>query len=136
MLERIIKMCNYRGLTKDGKWVYGWRCIWQGIVYIFDSPFNLFYSGQNEVISETVGQFTGLKDKNNKKVYKGDLLGSRFFSTILVVDQIIEGSNCGQWIARQKDGGYQDLHEALTADGYKIIGNIYTKPELMGNKNE
>lgn len=87
-------------------------------------------NGQTKVIIE---QFTGLKDKNGegKEVYKGDLLGSRYFSAVLIVDQMTEGSYCGQWIAKAQDGGYQDLFEAITADGYEIIGNIHQNPELL-----
>ena len=72
---------------------------------------------------------TGLKDKSVEvvEVWKGDLLESRYFPGTLEVDQITEGHNSGQWIAKQEDGGYQDLFEALTVDLYEVIGNIHSE---------
>lgn len=137
-------MKNYRGKTKDGKRVEGWYCKVSGKHLIVQSNAKLvdptgglvinvfpkyYIDGWFEVIPETVSQSTGLHDKNGKEAYKGDTLGSQFFSAVLIVDQITEGSNCGQWIAKQEDEGYQDLFEALTVDGYEIIGNIHTTPE-------
>jgi len=123
---------KYRGKRKDnGEWEYGWlvdvsaedahspamRIVVQcknGIAYIPIRP-------------ETAGKYTGLKDKSVEvvEVWKGDLLESRYFPGTLEVDQITEGRNCGQWIVKQEDGGYQDLFEALTVDLYEVIGNIH-----------
>lgn len=94
---------------------------------------NIFHmpSATYEVIPDTVGQFTGLIDKNGKEIYEGD---------ILIEPSIFDLPRTVFWDHRfmrfgnisPSTCGYIALHDYSKPE---IIGNIHDNPELL-NQNE
>jgi uncharacterized phage protein (TIGR01671 family) len=119
----------FRGKRVDSsEWFEGsyWlsRSAVRETTYITDGYGNLFC-----VIPETVGQYTGLNDKNGVKIFEGDIL--KFRSGIYSVEWDNEHSKF-----LQRDGQFsRELHIWIAKS--EIVGNIHDNPELLkGEENE
>lgn len=126
---------EFRGQKcSDGKWVYGYyiesKTSWRGhkphkswIVSGAISNGGFFnILGRYAVKDDTVGQFTGLLDKNGKKIFEGDVIkcGLRLY-----VCEFIEG---GFEFSDLSDGR---LVLKAIVNNSCIIGNIHDNPELI-----
>ena len=110
-MKREIK---FRGKGSDGKWYHGNSLINTktgcSIVDFDDNYYNVY--------SETVGQFTGLHDKNGKKIYEGD---------------IVKTGRVNQYVFFSKGNFVLELGDYLS-DCYKnieVVGNIHDNKELL-----
>ena len=79
------------------------------------------------VIPETVGQFTGLTDKNGKRIFEGDIV-TGYFNHEKIVGYVFYGGNAQFFI--QRDGIY-----GIGLDNsdcwLEVISNIHDNPELL-----
>lgn len=76
------------------------------------------------VFEESIGQFTGLNDKNGTRVFEGDILKSP--SDDIVFE--IKWRN-PMFIFSDKNGITRGINYPLTA--FEVIGNIHENPELL-----
>lgn len=85
-----------------------------------------------EIEPSTVGQYTGLKDKNGKRIFEGDILGSRYDDLYPddVVIEVVKWFRNG-WYTQQGENLPDALDEDGVLPGSEIIGNITDNPELM-----
>ncbi len=93
----------------------------------------------NEIYQETIGQFTGLVDKNGKKVFEGDILsiecydgGSLFEPSCTWHEnaEVIWSQEHFGWYAKFADEELS-LWEYDDSKTIEVIGNIHDDPELM-----
>lgn len=122
----------FRGKRIDnGEWV-------EGTLYQISTDLNPFIMVENKhgcsyaVDEETVGQYTGLKDKHGKQIFEGD-----------IVDCWSDGVNAKGTVQQRRDGLWiiypawqKTIMWGLCPDEYskttvEVIGNIHDNPELL-----
>lgn len=146
---------KFRGRNYDGIWMYGYliptpkpqihldneHCVCECPQVI--SKVDIVHY---EVEENTIGQYTGLKDKNGKEIYEGDILRSNeypfncdgvdnYYAEIVWVDNV-----CGFYRVTHKKpnstvsgishGNCSPLVEE-DIESFEIIGNIHDNPKLI-----
>ena len=115
----------FRGKRVDnGEWVQGYVYqIWESVYILWGMTNGI--PNMIEVIPETVGQFTGLLDKNGTKIFEGDtvrVFSSTYEGKIVTYKCTIDAMTnfAGMW--------------HIECDPLEVIGNIHDNPE-DGNTN-
>lgn len=125
----------FRGKRRDnGEWIIGYYLVVDGISYIL--PEKYFLNGIVEVDPSTVGQCTGLVDKNGKKIFEGDICRYR---EVVDGETLLDESGSvllyhGSWTLLNKFG-YISVGQC-SRDVLEVIGNIHDNPELLEGKKE
>lgn len=131
----------FRGKRMDnGEWI-------EGRVFRLSEdqpPFIMmvnWHGESHEVASETVGQYTGLTDKNGKKIFEGDIV--RYEDAEADFEGYHDNvfMNCGSVLLTPWNGiiftnrqtvEMDDLYVGETSIDAEVIGNIHDNPELLG----
>ena len=143
--------------TYNGKWVEGCLVVTpQGDAYIISTAETkrdvnvLINQCSLNVDPETVGQYTGLTDKNGKRIFEGDILQGEqypfksngkynYFVEVCYWDNapefgIYTFKNPKADIRGVSEGNTDDMQDWESSD-WEIIGNIHDNPELLGKED-
>ena len=160
----------FRGKRIDNdEWVYGsfcmdaveqknGRCGVDGFIRRYD--FDKGKMQMHEVDRETVGQFTGLNDKDGKRIFEGDIIRYNTFNdfdchSVVKFGEYEQDGSAGEYNPRDCIGWYVEVDNFTcpdwaeddpiyfndylkqqnlieVSDECEIIGNIWDNPELLG----
>lgn len=124
---------EFRGKDFGGVWQEGSLMEFEDGACAILSPTGYNELTRNNVHPETVGQYTGLTDKNGKKIFEGDIVAFNRVNAL------------GYTTSRKGEVRYYDKFPifyimATTGDAWdwfdceniEVIGNIHDNPELLG----
>jgi uncharacterized phage protein (TIGR01671 family) len=136
---------EFRGKNDAGEWLYGYLTKPAGNpCFIIDG--DDYFGG---VIEETIGQYTGLTDKNATKIFEGDIVLTQEYSTrpfaknakrkrLVGVVEYYEQKHYGKNVIYNNGyrvkiknqgkyvcGAWSDFYDC------EVIGNIHDNPELL-----
>ena len=156
----------FRGKRKDnGEWIEGFAIFADNKAFILNNAKVEFIKGYNEnrlnfvlieVIPETVGQYTGLTDKNGKKIFEGDIIryadlddyncylesidnpevyDKIYLGNIWKIGEVVYGIKVGYPAFdlnkhNFETNGLSELSES-GQHFYEVIGNTHDNPELL-----
>ena len=121
---------RYWDVQRKGLYEIGDLSFFEDGDIIIGNNFPLTFRGETLRVLE---QYTGLKDKNGKEIYEGDIVeccsayGGIFKAEIVFQDGCFEIQE-----PQGKDGVFRDYLKCLTCNhAVSVIGNIYENPELL-----
>ncbi len=127
----------FRGKRVDnGEWIEGFYANSGDSHFILiDNGFAFGYVKMKEAHPETVGEYTGLKDKNGKRIFEGDIVRYRPEYWCEPQQSVVEYC-ADKWnypAFDLKDHNYEanGLQCAHEEGGCEVIGNIHDNPELL-----
>ena len=124
--------------TDNGKWVEG-----EMLHDMQDRPhlywktpkeLPIVFSNHAIVDPGTLGQFTGLTDRNGVKIFEGDIVKHYFnyhIPSAYSVGQIFWNAKKCRWSRTATDCDYFPEVWSSTSKDYEVIGNIHDNPELV-----
>ena len=128
----------YRGKDITGNWLYGVPLVFTEDYVCITAP----HTYNKKVEANTIGQYTGLCDKNGKRIFEGDILkiarvsdgiGTYYFPPLnYPVNVVVKWDMCAwMWETLCEDKRYIGFPDAWCHYECEIIGNIHDNPELL-----
>ena len=135
----MIRQIIFRGYNlKNQKWLYGYYLVNRGQHFICpEGVQNPLASWEDFVVEEeSVGEWTGLKDKNGKEIWEGDIVGfpiSLFYELDDDDDEFVTAKisfTYGSFAVIYR-GGIEKIFLQDLCDEIEVVGNTYQNKELL-----
>lgn len=126
---------KFRGKRKDngewvaGSYVYAHKWHWNGAGHFITDTYG---EGRVEIDPNTVGQYTGLQDKNGEDIFEGDIIQG--FLSYAQEDRAVivyEKETMGFVPVPAFDEMSGRDYEIQDSEDIEVIGNVYDNPELL-----
>ncbi|MDE6234283.1 MAG: YopX family protein [Muribaculaceae bacterium] len=119
---------KFRGRSKR-EWAYGMPVFYKESALIEDRNPNTSVMRSIWVNPESIGQYTGMKDRNGKEIYEGDIVRYRDpdFDEFAIGEVIYYSVTCSFVVAKD----ILEITALLSMCEYEVIGNIHDNPDLL-----
>ena len=119
----------FRGkLVDNGEWVQGYPCRYGWIGkeknYIIPNYTSVLFTA--EINPETVGQYTGLTDKNGRKIFEGDIVWNSYNEDYGKVEW---DNDTARFIITCST--FTVNFNSVWSEELEIVGNVFDTPELL-----
>lgn len=119
-MDRVIEFRGKR--FNKNEWVYGYLVHCRNTTTIENEECGWV------VDPSTIGQYTGLKDKNGKKIFEGDIFTLGSERILYIVEWIDIG------LKGRQNGNSSTVGLSYWKNNIEVIGNIHDNPELLEEK--
>lgn len=141
MREILFRGKHIHALQKNkhltGRWIYGYLCDKN---YIYSPELE----GEFLINPETICQYTGLTDKNGRKIFEGDIVRDIFNASVVGIVRYGEyrntfnddehGGHAGFYVEWKEKQDLLRKDLVYWVNNSEFIGNIFDNPELIGDQ--
>ena len=124
----------------NGEWVEGCYLLSNGKHFIYAEYIEHYCMPviiKAEIIPETLCQFTGLTDKNGKRIWENDILMAHLDESYPedTTYETVEWGVVG-WVTHEANSADRQYLDEFDTEHFEVVGNIFDNPELLQEESD